>query len=214
MAQHAGAHQHGAMPVAEGMPADMAAWAWGAAAWASCQAAPSSTPRGSPPARGHQQPRQEDQLLQTRAAAAKGEPSYAPSQARTTAPANAVPSKALAGPPSCGSRWGGPSRHKWLQTGISAANVMAITSTAMSWLQCPRTCAEQCHDCWYLPVTPRGFPWGGTPTSPEQASGLITNHISVMPDSPEQAIGLIAIYSAMPTQPPHTATRGYYYAYE
>ena len=29
MAQHAGAHQHGAMPVAEGMPADMAAWAWG-----------------------------------------------------------------------------------------------------------------------------------------------------------------------------------------
>ena len=55
---------------------------------------------------------------------------------------------------------------------------------------------------------------GGTPTSPEQASGLITNHISVIPDSPEQAIGLIAIYSAMPTQPPHTATRGYYYAYE
>jgi hypothetical protein len=154
MAQHAGAQQHGAMPVAEGMPADMAAWAWGGAAWASW-AVPSSAPRGSPPARGYQQPRQEDQLLQTRAAAAKGEPSSVPSQARTTAPAHAVPSKALAGPPSCGSRWGGPSRHKWLQTGISAANVMAITSTAMSWLQCPppRTCAEQCHDCWYLPVS-------------------------------------------------------------
>ena len=136
MAQHAGAQQHGAMPVAEGMPADMAAWAWGGAAWASW-AVPSSTPRGSPPAHGYQQPRQEDQLLQTRAAAAKGEPSSVPSQARTTAPAQAVPSKALAGPPYCGSRWGGPSRHKLLQTGISAANVMAITSTAMSWLQCP-----------------------------------------------------------------------------
>jgi len=47
----------------------------------------------------------------------------------------------------------------------------------------------------YRLVTTGGFLGGGTPTSLEQASRLITHYMWNNPDSLEQAIGLIAIYS-------------------